>query len=339
MLFSIKTNHHPYMKTRFIRYNFYFVFLCCCFSFMDAFSQEKELESLRSSIYQFVQYDKGKIDSIPKNKQNDVRLKSALDLALMNFMLHKDSKNLDSLKQKAINNKTSFIIGNHNYFFHDLRKNPMIRSLENNVNHSIVFYGIYDYELSNFVSVFIQPCKIENKSLVIYYFKLNGSGNYYIKDIATNKIIFTSSALTSNAPIFALQTIDEKHYLLVEDMENNGQRAMVIENNTGNWKQAKAFKGKTFQNSLGPYTEKKDAGPRYFLRYAENKNIVSIYGSSFLKKYEIQFDEKTKILSYREYRKNEEHVVKKATWKNNVFVIDDYYIGEHINDEPMPFPG
>jgi hypothetical protein len=75
---------------------------------------------------------------------------------------------------------------------------------------------------------------------VIYYFILNGSGNYYIKDIATNKIIFTSSSLTSNAPVVALQTIDDNHYLLVEDMEKNGQRAMVIENNASNWKQIKA---------------------------------------------------------------------------------------------------
>lgn len=327
------------MKTRFIRYNFYFVFLCCCFSFLDGFTQEKELESLRSSIYQFVQYDRGKIDSIPKNKQNDVRLKSALELAWTNFMLHKDSKNLDSLKKKAINNKTSYIIGNYNYFFHDMKKNPVLKSLENNINHSIVFYGIYDYALSNFVSVFIQPFKVGEKSLVIYYFKLNGSGNYYIKDIATNKIIFTSAAFTSNAPVVSFQTIDDKHYLLVEDMEKNGQRAMVIENNTGIWKQVKAFKGKTFQNPFGPYTEKKDAGVRYYLRFAVNKNIMSIYGASFLKNYELQFDEKTKILSYREYRKNEENVVKEATWKNNAFVIDDYYIGEHLNDESIPFPG
>jgi hypothetical protein len=307
---------------------------------MDGFSQEKELESLRSSIYQFVQYDKGKIDSIPKNIQNDVRLKSALDLAWMNFMLQKDSKNLDSLKQKAINNKTSYIIGNHNYFFHDLRKNPMIRSLENNVNHSIVFYGIYDYELSNFVSVFIQPYKVGNKSLVIYYFKLNGSGKYYIKDIATNKIIFSSPALTSIAPVVSFQTIDDKHYLLVEDMENNGQRAMVIENKNGVWQQIKAFKGKSFENELGPYAEKTSKGIRNYLRFAENKNMVSIYGSGFFKKYEIQFDEKNKTISYKQYSINETETREvKSVWKNNCFEMDDYYIGEHLNDEPMPFPG
>jgi hypothetical protein len=175
---------------------------------------------------------------------------------------------------------------------------------------------------------------------VIYYFKLNGSGNYFIKDIATNKIIFKSPALTSNAPVVSLQTIDDKYYLLVEEMENNGQRALVIENNNGVWQHVKAFKGKSFQNELGPYAEKTSKGMRNYLRFAENKNMVSIYGSGFFKKYEIQFDEKNKTISYKQYGINETETREvKSVWKNNCFEIDDYYIGEHLNDGPMPFPG
>jgi hypothetical protein len=188
--------------------------------------------------------------------------------------------------------------------------------------------------------VYIQPFTIKNKELLIYYFNLNGSGTYYIKDVATNKIVFKSDAITSNVPIVAFQPIDNSHYLLIEEMENYGQRAMVIEINRDSWKQIKAFKGKSFRNSLADYANKYDAGSRNFLRFAENKNITSLYGSGFLKKYEIQFDEANKTISYKQYRTNEsEAPIIKAVWQNNSFTIDDYYIGEHLNDEPLPFPG
>lgn len=313
-----------------------FVFLNCNYSL----AQVKELEALRASIYRFTQYDNGKTDSIPKNKQNTERLKAELDKAWMSLVLHKNSKNLDSLKQGAVNNQTSYIIGNHNYFFSEFRRDFSVRSTENNVYYSIVFYGIYDYGLPNFVSVFIQPFTVDNKELVIYYLKLNGSGTYFIKDIAYNKIIFKSDALNSGVPVSAFHKIDNNHWLLVEVMENHGQRAMILENTSSTWKPTKAFKGMAFENPIGDYKKKKDIGTRIFLRFAENKNIVSIYGSGFLKKYEIQFDEVNKTISYKKYHKDEnEAPVIKAVWKNNCFVIDDYYLGEDLNDEPMPFPG
>jgi len=128
--------------------------------------------------------------------------------------------------------------------------------------------------------------------------------------------------------------------LLIEEMEKHRQKAFVIENTKGIWKPMKAYKGNAFQNQLGDYKNKKDLGVRSFLRFAENKNIASIYGSGFLKKYEIEFDEANKTVSYKKYRKDENEIpVIKAVWQNNCFMIDDYYLGEDLNDEPMPFPG
>ena len=85
---------------------------------------------------------------------------------------------LENLKKNSINNKTDYIIGNHNYYFNSLRKDPFIKSLENNVNYSIAFYGLYDYKLSNFVSFYIQPFIFDTTEYVVYYSKLNGQGTY-----------------------------------------------------------------------------------------------------------------------------------------------------------------
>jgi hypothetical protein len=319
------------------------LFFLVAFGFISKslFSQAKELEVLRSAIYRYTQYDKGKIDSIPKNKANDNRLKSDLDRSWMDFVLHKDSKNLDVLKKSGVDNRTSYIIGNHNYFFHERRKDPAIRTLENNVNfYSIGFYGIYDYDRPNFVYVYMQPFVFQGRELVVYHFSLKGQEEYLIKDLATNKIVFQNKAMNSGAPIVSLQSIDKNHCLIVEALENHGQRAFVLETQKPEWKILPAFQGKAFRNSLGDYKDKVDAGPRKQLRFAVNHNITSIYGDNFLKSYQIKFDSATQTISYKQYRKEEKDApVIEAKWKNNTFVMDDYYIGEHLNDEPMPFPG
>ena len=85
---------------------------------------------------------------------------------------------LENLKKNSINNKTDYIIGNHNYYFNSLRKDPFIKPLENNVNYSIAFYGLYDYKLSNFVSFYIQPFIFDTTEYVVYYSKPNGQGTY-----------------------------------------------------------------------------------------------------------------------------------------------------------------
>jgi hypothetical protein len=306
-----------------------------------SFAQANQLEQLRNSIYRYTQYDMGKIDSIPKNKANDNRLKSELDRAWMDFVLHKDSKNLDALKKSAIDNRTSHIIGNYNYFFHERRKDPAIRTLENNVNfYSIGFYGIYDYDRPNFVYVYIQPFVLGERELVIYHFSLKGSEAYLIKDVKSNKIVFQNKAMNSHAPIVSLQPIDNNHCLIVEALENHGQRAFVLDTRKSIWEMLPVFQGKSFRNLLGDYKDKVDGGSRIYLRFAVNRNITSIYGENFLRTYQINFDSATQTISYKQYRKEEKDApVIEAKWKNNKFVIDDYYLGEHLNDEPMPYPG
>jgi hypothetical protein len=306
---------------------------------LSSFGQVNELEKFRKEITLFVNYDNGKIDSLPKSIENSLRLRKNYGTAFLEFIKNKDSKNLDNLKNKSINNKTDYIIGNNNYSFNSQRKDPFVKSLENNVNYNITFYGLYDYKLSNFVSFYIQPFILDTTEYVVYYCKLNGQGTYYIKDVNRNIIVFQSEGQTSNAPIKKFIKIDNNHILIVEDLGDNGQRALVVDIKLNKWKTLNAFNGKAFLNNSTDYATKAEMQNRTYLRFAETKSIITVYGAAFLKKYEIDFNEKTKTISYKKYNKKESEVLEiKAKWENRLFKIDDYYIGKDLEDRDLPMP-
>lgn len=307
---------------------------------LKSFGQVKELEKLRKEITTFVNYDNGKIDSLPISPETSEQLKKNYETAFLDFIKNKDSKNLDNLKKNSIDNKTSHIIGNRNYFFHSLRRDPFNKSLENNVNYQVAFYGLYDYKLSNFVSFYIQPFLLDTSEYIVYYCKLNGKGIYYIKDEKSNKIIFQSEGLTSYAPIKKIKKIDNNHILIVEDMGDNGERALVINTEFKKWKATEAFYGKAFFDNSTDYTKTTEIQKRVYFKFASTKTINSLYGSGFFKKYEIDFDEKTKTISYKKPNKKDNEIkVIEAKWENNLFNIDDYYIGQDVYDKNLPMPG
>ncbi|MBK1895797.1 hypothetical protein [Chryseobacterium paridis] len=304
-----------------------------------SFGQVKELENFRKEIEFFINYDHSKTASTPESEANTLKFKQNLEKAFIEFVMNKDSKNLDQLKNNSINNKTSYVIGNHNYFFDTPRIDPYKKSLENNSYYKIVLYPIYDYELSQFVSFYMQPFNLNEKQYVIYYYKLNGEGTYYIKDIAKNIIVFKGQALTSNAAISKFDQIDDSHFLVVEDMGYDGQRAFVIKNENNLWQPINAFKGKSFKPNSVKYDIKNEGNSRKYLRFANSKNIKNTYPIFYFKNYEINFDPKSKMISYKKADRQSENGKKiESKWENNSFTIDDYYLGEDLNDQPVPMP-
>lgn len=304
-----------------------------------SFGQVQELEKFRKEIEFFINYDQGKINSSPKSEANTKQFKQNVEDSFLEFATHKDSRNLDNLKSNSIDNKTTNVIGNHNYFFETLRIDPYKKSFENNVYYQIVLYPIYDYELSNFVSFYIQPFTVREKQYIVYYYKMNGEGTYLIKDISTNKIVFKSQALTSNVPILKFDSIDDHHFLLVEDMGDHGQRALVVSADNNQWKAINVFKGKSFKSNSVEFDLKNNSILRKYLRFASSNNIKNNYSLNFFKQYEITFEPKTQVISYKRYNKVLSDVKKiESKWENNSFIIDDYYLGEDVNDRSMPIP-
>ena len=308
-----------YKKKFMLKRNLTVVFILIA---LNSFAQVKELEKFRAEISLFVNYDRGKIDSLPKSIEATERLKKNYETAFIEFIKNKNSRNLDDLKKNSIDNKTSNIIGNNSYFFSTLRKDYTKKSLDNNVNYSITLYPLYDYGLPDFVSVFIQPFIIDSREYVVYYCKLNANGIYYIKDTKSNDIVFKSVGLTSNAVVKDIKKIDDSHLIVIEDLGDNGERALVLETKQKKWNTIKGFYGKEFTDHLD-YTKTTENQKRYYFTFAETRHITTIYGISFLKKYEMQYDITTKILSYIRYNKNEsECKTIKAKWENNLFKIE-----------------
>ena len=133
--------------------------------------------------------------------------------------------------------------------------------------------------------------------------------------------------------------IDNNHLLVVEDLEKDGERAFVINTKKDKWEAIKAFKGKAFKDNSTDYTTKSTMPNRTYLKFAISKSTLSMYGESFLKKYEISFNESTKMISYKKYNKVESETIEiKAKWENNSFSMDDYYIGEDLDVSEMPKP-
>lgn len=300
---------------------------------VNSFSQVNELEAFRKKLTLFIYYDLGKVDSIPKTALNTVKLKKEAQDAFIRFILNKDSKNLDNLKQQAKSGGGSYWFNQYSYYFNNQRRIPTVKSLDNNVNYNISFYGLYDYQLSNFVSMYMQPYTVDGKEYVVYYYSTNGEGTYYVKDLSSNKIVYKGAALTSNAPIHRLNKIDDKHLLIVEDMGDNGLRAIVLESDIQNWTSVKGFKGNAFTENTKDFSKKVFTDKRAYLRLASNRTIATHYGSRYLN---IAFDENSKTISYKQNSATPKSI--EATWKNNQFAIDDYYLGEHLSDKPVPMP-
>ena len=292
------------------------------------YAQEKELETFRDKVYTYVNYDKnnnGKIKSIQLQKD---KLLKELEKSFLSFILNEKSHNFDTIKKNAAS------IGK-GIRCTEIRKDYSIKSKEHNIDILVSLNGIYDFGRPEFVSFFIQPFHIENEDYIVYYFKLNGKGKYYIKNLKDNKLLLESEAFSSERAIANMFQIDENHLLIIENMDSKGQRAYVLNKSKNNLEQALSFKGKTFIKNTTNYTKstKLTYEPsRKYLHIAGNEKIID--HNNLYKKF-IFYDKESQTISYVINNKGE---LSSAKWINNSFEIDDFYLGNYMHDEPMPMP-
>lgn len=311
--------------------------LVICVFYFHTFSQVNELEQFRKSLTVFVNYDRGKIDTIPKTEQNSDRLRGAMERDFLAFALHPTSNHLDSLKAKGkTDGKATYWFNQWTYHFASLKINPIQREAVNNSYYAIGFSGLYDYNLSNFVSVIVQPFTIDSALYSVYYMKLNGVGTYYVKDCQRNEIVFSHTAFTSDFALYGIHSIDSKHLLIIESMGENGQRAFVVQRNQGTWKKIDAFEGNQLPQNLTDFATKKYIKSRTYLWIASTHTIHTHYGYGFFTKYALKFDPKTKTLFYVTGSETLQRV--EASWVNNYFKIDDGFLGDFLINESPPMP-
>ena len=310
------------------------------FSFVvaPAYSQVQELETFRKKIRFFITYDKGKSDSIPKTEANTLKLRQGLEESFKQFILQNKTESLESLKgQSRIKSGNSYTFDQASYSLSESYRDYTIRTRKNNINYGIGLSGLYNYNQPNFVQLFIQPFATAQNLYSVYSFDLNGEGFYYIKDSATNKICYRGESKTSQAPIHKLRVLDDKHILIVENMGDLGQRAIVLETSPTQWKPIEAFAGKAIDEKSGNLRQMQYKPRRLYMRLAANRSILINYGSRYLT---LDFDEQKKVLFYKQFvneSKGDIRVIE-SPWKGRLFVVDDYYLGEHLSDADLPMP-
>ncbi len=303
---------------------------------LNSFSQINELDNFRQKLTDFINHDTSKYEKSESYTQN---LKLELDNSFREFVLLKDfssiieTKTFEELKKRANNNSLNYL-----YSFFELRRDYNNKTAKNNVNYYIGFFNLYDYDSPNIVSIYIQPHSIGNEHYMIYYYKMNNKGTYFIKNTSNNEIVYEDYALTSNAPILKFDKIDNKHYLIVEDLYDNGQRGVLVKVENNKWKSINGFKGKSLNIETLDYKLTNDLNKtRKYLWIASNRKITANYRDRSFYLSWISFDEKSKLISYKLFNKIEkDRKVKNAMWKNSFFVIDDYYIGVDFGDGDLP---
>lgn len=306
-------------------------------SHLLSFSQVDELEQFRTSLTTYVNYDRRKIDSIPPSKSHNDLLKTEMEKQFLAFVLHPESHLIDLLKSKGkTDGKSTFWFNQHSYHISKMKMDVLNKNTLNNTYYAIDFYGVYDYDLSQFVSFIVQPFSVGNINYTVYYYKLNGTGKYFIKDTKSNQIVFSNDAFTSDYPLSAIHVLDSNHLLLLESMGDHGQRVFVVENHLQPWKKIEAFEGIQLDQNFTDFKTRTYSKSRTYLWIASTHTIHTNYGYGFFKKYALQFDANTKTISYSTGQSDVQTL--KASWVDNRFLIDDCFLGDFLNNDSPPLP-
>lgn len=316
----------------------FFLFVLCSLILFQSSAQVQELEVFRKKLAFFIRYDQGKTDSITRTEASTARLRKELEESFLQFATHRQSCNLENLKANSKGrNGSSYYFDTYSYSMSELYRDYGIRSKTNNTNYMIGFYGLYDYSRPDFAALFIQPFKVSSQSYLVYSYSLNGQGLYFIKDSATNQIVYKGQSLSSSAAIHVFKQIDQRHCIIVEDLGDLGRRALVLQKTNAGLKAVPAFKGNEIDQAANNFKKKVYKEKRMYMWLASNRGLSVGYGTKYVT---IGFDESRKAIFYRKYVNESKGEIKlvEAIWDGNKFEMDDCYLGDYLDDSPVPMP-
>lgn len=295
-----------------------------------SFSQINELDNFRQQLTNYINIDQ----SGSYSKANLKKLKTELDSSFRVFVLRKDftpltnNEDIEKLKKKANTNSLDYL-----YSFFTLNRDINNHDIKYNINYYIGFFGLYDYDSPNIVTVHVQPYLAGEENYMIYYYSKHNKGTYFIKNVVTNEIVFEGDAETPNAPIRKFTKMDSDHYLIVEDMGDYGHRAMFVKVENKKWQAINAFKGKSFDIEKLDYTTIKETVSRRYLWIASNQKITHHMQNRPGEFSYINLNTTNKEIWYRRYFENWlASPIIKGRWQDSTFAIDDYFIGEDYKE-------
>ena len=250
-------------------------------------SQEIALGNFKKELNFYIDFIMGKFDSIPVNKENQLTFEKKVDDSFKAFVRDSNSYNYAQFVQAKDDPTTKFLRADGRIY----------------INLKTFF--------------------LNNKTYVVYSYLSRDKKNYYIKEIESNSIVY--EGYSTCVYIDKLDVIDNTHLLLIEENGdfNTSRSAFVLSSTQKPWSKLKAFEGKAFGQIPGDYTTTKyvkkraefqlDCDTEITLSAPEDVNAI-------------MFDNKTQILSYKQYTGKNQFKLITAKWENEQFNIDDYRV-------------
>lgn len=298
---------------------------------VHVYAQSKELESFRAEVVAYMQFDR--TNAASANDSLMIARKNMLRERFHDFAMHPANVDLEALKSQAKNSKNTYWYDQWSYTFSSFKMYFGDTAKSQSPVHSIVFYGVYDYQTSNFVHLSFRQINVGKRSYVVHSYSLNGEAYYIIRDFAGKKLLYASTYPASGFPVYGIYPLDKKHVLMIEESAIEGQRVSVFDVSGDKWIKQHVFEGKTLSPD-NPKTLQPESALRNCMQMRSNKTIASHQSMNYLRQYGITFDPATGML----FHKDAGGKLVQSKWVSGKFVIDDYYLGNLLPDEEMPMP-
>lgn len=264
------------------------------FGFLKGEAQEAELDKFVKTLNLFLDFTRGKVDSLPLTKKgNYEKMVKAVDQSFEEFVKHNNSGQYEKFRQAQGHSNLRFI------------------------------------NAENRVSIYLTSFNIKEKTFEVFGYTCADRRIYMIKDRQSNTVVFAGN--NGSYEIDNLDNIDDQHVLIIE---NNGDRgtsrsAFVLSTVKTPWVKIKAFEGKAFGQVPADYLNKQFVKAREELQL-EYERVFGMKVPDDINK--IYYDPPTKTISYKEYSDLNNFKTVKAAWINNKFIIDDYYANENFSE-------
>lgn len=251
-----------------------------------AMAQDSEYTRFAEEVKFYNLYVRGKIDTLKVDGANQEKFRARLDEVFREFVLHPESHRFSRFIQS--------------------RSEPSLRFVNGN--------NMFEIEIDSLHS--------GDRFWLVYGYSFSEKKNYMVKNPLTNQIVYEGNSMTNDIQLIG--QLDSVHYVVVEE---NGdvhaaREAFVVKMQDGKWKRVKGFEGKAIGQN-----------PRDFsaLVYVQRRERLQLeYRFDQLMMYplnvnDVLFDRTTKTLSYHILLEDRRTKTVSAQWKNNVFILDDYF--------------
>ncbi len=262
-------------------------------------AQDKEMQDFRKELNFYIDFINQKFDSLPVNAANQTRFRKRIDDVFTRYVVAPNSETYDRLIQSK--------------------------------NEENVYFVNWD----NRISVYVTHFKINNKPYAVFSYTSRDKNKYFVKDIMANRIVYEGAS--NLASVENLIALDSLHVMFIEKTGDfrSSRQVFVVSTLKPAWKMIKAFEGKAFGVVPADYFNKQYVKKRtYFQLDCEMETRMAAPPDVT----NIQFDPRTKTLSYKQYISKYQPTLIKAVWEKGQFLIDDYRVSEHISGGHVGMP-